>query len=229
DRAAIEPPMLLVEGFIPGREFALEGVLELGALRVFALFEKPGPRDGPRFETDIIVTPARLPSSRQQVLAGHIARAALALGLHHGPVHAWCRVDGDQIVVPGVSPRPIAGAGARAIPVIDPEGARVGLEDVLIAHALGRSLEGFGHEAVARGVLQLAASPGGQWQAVDGVEDVRTLPHVTGVHVTAVPGGEPRVSGGGGPGYVVAEAPHPGDVVEALHEAGRRLVVRAGG
>jgi len=32
---------ILVEGFVPGGEYALEGILEHGALRVLAIFEKP--------------------------------------------------------------------------------------------------------------------------------------------------------------------------------------------
>ncbi|MGH8865901.1 MAG: ATP-grasp domain-containing protein, partial [Burkholderiales bacterium] len=41
---------LVVESFIPGREYALEGLLENGELRVLALFDKPDPLDGPYFE-----------------------------------------------------------------------------------------------------------------------------------------------------------------------------------
>ena len=114
--ASADDDVLIVEGFVPGQEFALDGVLEQGALRVFALFEKPDPLDGPFFEETIYVTPARLAPARQHVIAGHIARAALALGLHHGPIHAECRVDGEDIVVLEVAPRPIGGLCARSIP-----------------------------------------------------------------------------------------------------------------
>ena len=41
---------ILVEGFVPGREVALEGLLRDGALAVLALFDKPDPLDGPFFE-----------------------------------------------------------------------------------------------------------------------------------------------------------------------------------
>jgi len=51
---------LIVEAFIPGPEFALEGLLENGALRVLALFDKPDRLDGPYFEETIYVTPSRL-------------------------------------------------------------------------------------------------------------------------------------------------------------------------
>ena len=50
---------LQVESFIEGREFALEGILTHGQLRVLALFDKPDPLDGPFFEETIYVTPSR--------------------------------------------------------------------------------------------------------------------------------------------------------------------------
>lgn len=144
---------LLVESVVPGRTFVLAGVLEQGALRVLAVFEQIERPEGGGRGLPIAVTPAPLASARQQVLAGHVARAALVLGLHHGPIHAICRLDGDDIVVHDVLPRPTDGRLGRAIPVIDPDGARATLHDVLVAHALGRPLDGYGHEAIASGVL----------------------------------------------------------------------------
>jgi hypothetical protein len=223
--ASTDDETLIVEGFVPGQEFALDGVLEQGALRVFALFEKPDPLDGPYFEETIYVTPARLAPARQQVIAGHIARAALALGLHHGPVHAECRVDGDAIVVLEVAPRPIGGLCARAIPVVAPDGTRCGLQDVLLAHALGESIEGYGHQAIASGVLMVPVPSGGHLRDVDGVDDVRALPGVTDVVITARPGTrlEPLPEGGRYPGFVFAEGEQPDEVIGTLRAASNRL------
>ena len=216
---------LIVEGFVPGREFALEGVLEDGALRVFALFEKPDPLDGPFFEETIYVTPARVAPARQHVMAGHIARAALALGLHHGPIHAECRVDGEDIVVLEVAPRPIGGLCARAIPVVAPDRTRCALEDVLLAHALGQPLDHYGHQAIASGVLMLPVAESGRLRAVEGVEEVRALPWVTGVEITALPGSllEAPPEGGTYPGFVFAQGAQPDDVISTLREASTRL------
>jgi biotin carboxylase len=220
---------LIIEGFVPGHEFALDGVLEQGALRVFALFEKPDPLDGPYFEETIYVTPARLTPARQHVIAGHIARAALALGLHHGPIHAECRVDGDDIVVLEVAPRPIGGLCARAIPVVAPDGTGCGLEDVLLAHALGRSLEGYGHQAIASGVLMVPVPSAGHLREVEGTEAVQAMPGVTDVVMTARPGTllEPLPEGGRYPGFVFAQGEQPDDVIGTLRAASRglRLVV----
>jgi biotin carboxylase len=223
--ASADDEVLIVEGFVPGQEFALDGVLEQGALRVFALFEKPDPLDGPFFEETIYVTPARLAPARQHVIAAHIARAALALGLHHGPVHAECRVDGDDVVVLEVAPRPIGGLCARAIPVVAPDGTRAQLEDALLAHALGQPLDRYGHQALASGVLMVPVPEAGRLRSIEGVADVRAIPSVTDVAITAKPGAllEPLPEGGTYPGFVFAQGDHPDDVIGALREAARRL------
>jgi hypothetical protein len=223
--ASTSDSTLIVEGFVPGQEFALDGVLEHGALRVFALFEKPDPLDGPYFEETIYVTPARVAPARQHVIAGHCARAALALGLHHGPIHAECRVDGDVIVVLEVAPRPIGGLCSRAIPVVAPDGTRCTLEDVLLAHALGLPVDRYGHAALASGVLMVPVIETGRFREMEGVDDVRAMSGVTAVEVTTRPGSmlEAWPEGGSYPGFVFAEAAQPDQVVEALRDASRRL------
>jgi biotin carboxylase len=50
---------VVVEGFIEGREFAVEGLMTAGRLRTVAIFDKPDPLDGPFFEETIYVTPRR--------------------------------------------------------------------------------------------------------------------------------------------------------------------------
>lgn len=216
--------MLIVEAFVPGDQFALDGVLEEGALRVFALFEKPA-LAGRTVDATMYVTPARLSPSRQRVIAGHIARVALALGLHHGPIHAECRVNDDEVMVLDVAPRPIAGLCMQVIPVVSPGGNRCGLEDVLLAHALGQSLDGFGHLAVASGVLRVAVPATQIQQAVDGLDSVRVLPGVTRVEFTARPGAalEATPEGDRYPGFVFAEGAQPDDVIGSLRAASSRL------
>src|SRR5690349_15202778 len=59
---------MLVEGYIPGREVAVEGLLADGDLRVLAIFDKPDPLEGPYFEETIYVTPSRLPGSMQRAI-----------------------------------------------------------------------------------------------------------------------------------------------------------------
>lgn len=86
------PHPYLVEGFIPGFEVALEGMMDKGQLTILALFDKPDPLDGPFFEETIYVTPSRLPIEMQQAIADCATRSAQALGLREGPIHAELRI-----------------------------------------------------------------------------------------------------------------------------------------
>ena len=56
---------ILVEQYIPGEEYAIEGLMERGVLRVLAIFDKPDPLEGPFFEETIYVTPSRAADGRQ--------------------------------------------------------------------------------------------------------------------------------------------------------------------
>ena len=83
----------IVEQFIPGEEVALEGLLINGELHVLALFDKPDPLNGPYFAETIYVTPSRLTESVQSEITEVTKRAAEAMGLREGPVHAELRVN----------------------------------------------------------------------------------------------------------------------------------------
>ncbi len=56
--------LALVEGFVEGREFALEGLMNHGTLHLLAIFDKPDPLDGPFFEETIYVTPSAASAGR---------------------------------------------------------------------------------------------------------------------------------------------------------------------
>src|SRR5215470_5955202 len=84
---------LIVEGYLPGREVAVEGLLTDGELRVLAIFDKPDPLEGPYFEETIYVTPSRLSDSEQNAISRCARQSVHALGLSHGPVHAEFRVN----------------------------------------------------------------------------------------------------------------------------------------
>ena len=87
---------LLVESFVPGDEVAVEGLLHDGELTVLAVFDKPDPLDGPFFEETIFITPSRLAAEAQALLVGEARRAASAIGLTEGPVHAELRIEGAR-------------------------------------------------------------------------------------------------------------------------------------
>src|SRR5437879_2146639 len=106
---------MLVEGYIPGKEVAVEGLLRDGVLRKLAIFDKPDPLEGPYFEETIYVTPSRFPESVQHAIEKCARDSVRALGLSHGPVHAEFRINEDGVWPLEVAPRPIGGLCACSL------------------------------------------------------------------------------------------------------------------
>src|SRR5882762_2523560 len=127
---------VLVEGYIPGREVAVEGLLNDGVLRILAIFDKPDPLEGPYFEETIYVTPSRLPESVPHAIEKCARDAVRALGLLHGPVHAEFRINEDGVWPLEIAPRPIGGLCARALRFVSEQSDEViGLEELLLRHS----------------------------------------------------------------------------------------------
>ena len=163
---------ILVEGFIEGREYAIEGVLTGGALSVFAIFDKPDPLDGPFFEETVYVTPSALSSALQRSVAANVALGCRALGLRHGPIHAECRIGPDGPVLLEIAARPIGGLCSR---VLRFEGG-ASLEEVLLRHACGEDVSGWRREASAAAVMMMPIPKRGVLKRVDGIDRARQTP-----------------------------------------------------
>ena len=216
-RAGLEDA-LLIEGYIEGREFALEGVLTRGVLQVFAIFDKPDPLDGPFFEETIYVTPSSLTDTDQRGIISAVQRASRAIGLVHGPIHAECRWDGATAVVLEIAARPIGGLCSRVLR-FEPEGRS--LEEILLAHASGRDISHVRREAAASAVMMIPIPRRGIFRRVEGEEAARRLPLVEDVRITAKMDQllEPLPEGASYLGFIFARAATPPQAVAALREA----------
>src|SRR5438552_7450526 len=131
---------VLIESFVPGREYAIEAILHHGTFHVMAIFDKPDPLDGPFFEETIYVTPSAASTAEQDRIVRGVAAAAKAIGLYHGPIHAECRVHPStgEVFVLEVAARPIGGLCARSLRLTR-ERVDDWLEALLLRHALGES------------------------------------------------------------------------------------------
>jgi biotin carboxylase len=187
-RSTREPHLdrMLVEGYIPGREVAVEGLLTDGKLRLLAIFDKPDPLEGPYFEETIYITPSRLSDAEQRAVE-HCARdAARALGLSHGPVHAEFRINDDGVWPLEVAPRPIGGLCARALRFVSgAEEKTIGLEELLLRHALELPGTDAPRESLASGVMMIPVPKSGILEAVNGEDAARAMPGVSDLLVTA--------------------------------------------
>ena len=177
---------IIVEGYLPGREVAVEGLLTEGALRVLAIFDKPDPLEGPFFEETIYVTPSRLTQSQQRDIESATVGAVRALGLTHGPIHAEFRIN-DQGVWPlEVAPRPIGGLCARALRfAAEKEAEPIGLEELLLRHALNLPGSDWPRETPASGVMMIPVPQSGMLERVEGEDDARAIQGVSQLEITA--------------------------------------------
>lgn len=182
-----EADSIQIESYIPGTEYALEGVLEHGRLRVLALFDKPDPLEGPFFEETIYVTPSRAGAHTQRQIEAAVGAAIVALGLHHGPVHAECRVNERGVYVLEVAARCIGGLCAKTLRFGRPGAATIGLEELLLRHAIGEALEEWDRDPDASAVMMIPIPRSGVYRRVDGVREAEAIPGVEQVRITAKP------------------------------------------
>ncbi len=215
---------LIAEGFAPGLEVAVEGIMSEGRLNVLAVFDKPEAAEGPFFPETILVTPSRLP---EPVLAEchRVAKLALdAIGIVHGPVHVELKADGDKVVVIEVAARSIGGLCSKSLNF-----GLMGttLETLILRNALGLDKPELRREEAASGVLMIPIPLAGDFVEIRNLDLVRALPHVTGIDVTVHPGRrvEPPPEGDHYLGFVYARASSPENVESALLEAQRLLEV----
>jgi ATP-grasp domain/L-amino acid ligase C-terminal domain 2 len=177
---------MLVEGYIAGREVAVEGLLTEGEFRVLAIFDKPDPLEGPYFEESIYVTPSSFPESVQLAIQRCATDAARALGLSHGPVHAEFRINEEGVWPLEVAPRPIGGLCARSLRFLfDGSSRPIGLEELLLRHALELPGSNSPREQNASGVMMIPVPKSGVLEGVSGEGAARAIHGITELAITA--------------------------------------------
>jgi len=222
--AAREPNLahMIVEGFIPGEEVAVEGLLTNGELRVLAMFDKPDPLTGPYFEETIYVTPSRHSREMQAKIEKCMQDAVAAMGFSHGPVHAEFRLNESGVWPLEIAPRPIGGLCARALrfgPTLS--GEWIGLEELLLRQAAELRETDLPREPQASGVMMIPVPRSGVYERVSGVESARTVTGIVDLIITARehdtiaawPEGSSYL------GFLFARAEKPEQVEKALREA----------
>lgn len=206
-----------VEEYIPGREFALEGIMTRGELRTLAIFDKPDPLEGPFFEETLYITPSREPQEAQMAMRHAIQSAATALGLTDGPIHSELRRNDRGAWVLEVAARPIGGLCARVLTF----NGGTPLEEVILRHAVGQPLNDLTLDGPASGVMMIPIPRNGLYEGCTGVEEAMAVEGIAGVEITARPGQrfQQLPEGSSYLGFLFAKGPGPADVETSLRRA----------
>lgn len=171
---------LLVEGYVEGRELAVEGLVREGRFEVLAVFDKPDPLTGPFFPETIYLTPSSESAPTQQAISATLWQAVEAIGLTHGPVHAEVRLRGDEVVVLEVAARTIGGLCSRVLSF----GAGTSLEEQVLRAGLGLSRPLTEVADGSRGVMMLPVDEPGVLKAVNGQQEARAVTGIDDVVIT---------------------------------------------
>ena len=212
---------ILVEDYVPGPEFAIEGVLDKGNLTVLALFDKPDPLIGPFFEETIYVTPTSYPDDVQSQIISTVQSACGALGLTHGPVHAEVRLDGDKVFLIDLAGRYIGGQCARTLSF----GSGLSLEEIILTHAVGDDINQLNRESSAAGVMMIPIPAAGIFQKVSGVDKAEKISGIESVSIVPTSGDEliPLPDGNEYLGFIFAKGTTAQIVEKSLREAHNQL------
>ena len=212
---------LVIEGFIPGREYALEGSLDNAKLTTLALFDKPDPLDGPYFEETLYITPSRLPDALQERIHQEVARACRAAELVTGPVHAEVRVNDQGIWILEVAARSIGGLCGRVLTHF----LGMSLEEFILRQVVAESLPIACGGGAAAGVMMIPTPRRGIYCGLEGLAAAQSVPGITGISISAEPGQivAPPPDAATYLGFIFAQAANPADAEMALRIAHRRL------
>lgn len=223
-RVAHEPNLahVIIEGYIPGEEVAVEGLITNGQLRVLAIFDKPDPLEGPYFEETIYVTPSRHSRKVQDEIEKCLRTAVAAMGFSQGPIHAEFRLNENGVWPLEIAPRPIGGLCARALRFSsDASGESIGLEELLLRHAAELPGTDLPRETQAAGVMMIPVPRSGVYESVTGAESAKAIDGIEDLIITARehdtiaawPEGSSYL------GFLFARSETPEQVEKALREA----------
>ena len=211
---------LLLEEYLDGDEYAIEGFMIAGRFQPLTIFDKPEPLTGPYFEETYYVTPSRLPAPRRRALIDEVARCCAAYGLSQGPVHAEARLTARGPVLLELAARTIGGQCGQLIEF------SLGhpLEELVILGLCDRLPPASG-QTDAAGVLMIPITEAGILHRVEGLTDALQTPWVRDVEIHIAPGYElrPLPEGSSYLGFIFAQGPDPETTYRALRAAHARL------
>jgi len=211
---------LLVESYIDGPEYAVEGFMVDGQFRLLTIFDKPDPLTGPYFEETYYLTPSLLESPRQAALIEEVARCCAAYGLAQGPVHAEARLTTDGPVLLELAARTIGGQCGQLIEF----SLRCKLEELVIQGMCGL-VPATAAVTEAAGVLMIPITDSGILKRVEGLTAALQTEHVRDIEIHINPGYEliPLPEGASYLGFIFAQAPDYQQTYKALKSAYSKL------
>ena len=187
NKAAVEKLMqdcsdqdLIIEEFVDGSEYALEGNLINSELNKIAIFDKPINYKEPYFEESIYIAPTEIPDKTQKEIVNLIGKACKKLGLENGPVHVEFKIHNKEIFIIEINPRMIGGLCSRCLSF----GLfKTSLEEIALHAFLNNELKSIDLLSNFVGVLMIPTPISGKFISIN-KNELESIPNVSGVEIT---------------------------------------------
>ncbi|NOY67435.1 MAG: ATP-grasp domain-containing protein [Gammaproteobacteria bacterium] len=217
-----EKDTVLIEQYIPGYEFAFEGMLHKGELQCLALFDKPDLMQGPYFEETYYITPSRLSDDLQLKIKDTVLQACQVYGLKEGPIHAEVRIDKGEVWFMEMASRTIGGQCAQLLQYATGKS----LEGMVIQNALGKKIS-IAENTQAAGVLMIPITERGLLRRVEGILEASKMQYIEDIEISISEGYElePLPTGYSYLGFIFSRAPTPSLAEQALRNAHKKLKI----
>ena len=171
---------LIIEEFVDGSEYALEGNLINSELNKIVIFDKPISYKEPYFEESIYIAPTEIPDKTQKEIVNLIGKACKKLGLENGPVHVEFKIHNKEIFIIEINPRMIGGLCSRCLSF----GLfKTSLEEIALHAFLNNELKSIDLLSNFVGVLMIPTPISGKFISIN-KNELESIPNVSGVEIT---------------------------------------------
>ena len=175
-----EDQEMIIEQYIEGTEYALEGNLINSNLNKITIFDKPIEYKEPYFEESIYITPSELPEELQNQIIELIGNACKKIGLENGPVHVEFKILDENIFIIEINPRMIGGLCSKCLSF----GLfKVSLEEITLHAFLYDELKPIELLSNYVGVLMLPTPKTGKFVSIN-QDELEKIDNVSTVEIT---------------------------------------------
>ena len=171
---------MIIEQYIEGTEYALEGNLINSNLNKITIFDKPIEYKEPYFEESIYITPSELSEELQNQIVELIGNACKKIGLENGPVHVEFKILDENIFIIEINPRMIGGLCSKCLSF----GLfKVSLEEITLHAFLYDELKPIELLSNYVGVLMLPTPKTGKFVSIN-QDELEKIDNVSTVEIT---------------------------------------------
>lgn len=179
-----EADNILIQEYIPGKEYAVEGIIEKGQFKLIAIFEKPIPLTGPYFEETIYISDPNFDQETKNSIISISQNHIKSIGISEGAVHLEYRINKKGTHLIDIAGRSIGGHCSQVLQFNDD----VLLEEIILNNAIGKKNAAC-IEKIS-GVMMIPTTKEGKISKIKGLESAKKIKYITNIEMTAFKGQE---------------------------------------